>query len=316
MCSEFCIETHDLVKTFGDKTAINHLTLAIPNTGIHAIVGSNGAGKSTLFRLLLGVDTPNSGSIKVYGESATNLSPTTRAKVAYVNEEHTLPTWMKVNALLKMQKHFYPKWNDTIYNNVIGFFDVDPNQKIAGLSRGERAGVNLAMVLAQQASTLILDEPTLGLDVVAKQSFLEALLFAERESESTIIYCSHQMEEIERVAENLIILEKGQLTNSSTPEAFVERIKSVMVEAEHLGLSASSLKAEVFEKLPGFINTKSIDESYQLTFVDRTLEQITADLNARSINISFAQNVSLNQAVNAFLSKHHSRPSQAKHTPA
>jgi ABC-2 type transport system ATP-binding protein len=103
------------------------------------------------------------------------------------------------------------------------------NKKVSGLSRGGRAGFNLSMALVQSPELLILDEPTLGLDVVAKQSFLEALMFTETLNESTIIYCSHQMEEVERVADNLIILEKGQLRNNSAPDVFVERISSWVV---------------------------------------------------------------------------------------
>ena len=228
--SNICIETNQLTKRYGNKTAVNELNLTIKKGGIHAIVGSNGAGKSTLFRLLLGVATPSSGHAQILDQNSQNLSSDTRGKVGYVNEEHTLPNWMTVEKVVAMQKHFYSKWNEDTYQKVIGFFDVDLQQKVSGLSRGERAGFNLSMALAQSPEILILDEPTLGLDVVAKQSFLEALMFTETENESTIIYCSHQMEEVERVADNLIILEKGRLTNNSVPDEFVERITSWIVD--------------------------------------------------------------------------------------
>lgn len=312
MNPNYCIETQNLVKTFDNKYAINDLTLAIPTGGIHAIVGSNGAGKSTLFRMLLGVETPSSGGASVFGEDCLNLAPASRARIGYVNEEHTLPAWMAVDALIQMQKHFYPKWDDTTYQNVVGFFDVDEKQKVGGLSRGERAGLNLAMALAQQSEVLILDEPTLGLDVVAKQSFLEALLFTERATESTIIYCSHQMEEIERVADNLIVLEKGRLTNNSSPEAFVERISGVFVDLSDASTTSSTTPTikphELLTKLQGLLKVKRMDDMHELTFIDQSQTSIQAQLNGIGLSQMTPKNISLNEAVNAFLSQHHSRP--------
>jgi ABC-2 type transport system ATP-binding protein len=107
---------------------------------------------------------------------------------------------MQVEAVKNLQQAFYPNWNHNIYNQVMAFFDVDPKQKVSALSREERADFNLSMPLAQRPSLLILDEPTLGLDVVARQSFLETLMFAEINNDLTTIYCSHQMEEVERIA--------------------------------------------------------------------------------------------------------------------
>ncbi len=143
------------------------------------------------------------------------MTPAIRGRVGYVNEEHSLPGWMRAEAVVAMQKSFYPNWNQRIYDKVIAWFDVDPSQKVSGLSRGERAGLNLSMALAQRPEVLILDEPTLGLDVVARQSFLEAMMFTEHSDKTTMIYCSHHMDEIERVADRLIILEKGAEKNNS-----------------------------------------------------------------------------------------------------
>lgn len=298
--SNNCIETYQLTKQYGNKTAVNQLDLTIKKGGIHAIVGSNGAGKSTLFRLLLGVATPTSGYAKVLGQDSQKLSADIRGKVGYVNEEHTLPNWMTVEKVVAMQKHFYPKWNESIYQKVIGFFDVDLKQNVAGLSRGERAGFNLSMALAQSPEILILDEPTLGLDVVAKQSFLEALMFTETENESTIIYCSHQMEEVERVADNLIILEKGRLTNNSIPDDFVERISSWIVDFNEINIERGQVE--------GLLSMKKIDGQHHLMVVDQNPEKFRSHLTALGAESIHSIGVNLNSAVNAFLSKNHNVP--------
>jgi ABC-2 type transport system ATP-binding protein len=298
--TNYCIETHQLSKTYGNKTAVNQLDLQIKSGGIHAFVGSNGAGKSTLFRLLLGVTTATSGSATLLGQNCEKLSTELRGKVGYVNEEHTLPNWMTVEKVVAMQKHFYHTWNDGIYQRVIGYFDVDPKQKVSGLSRGERAGFNLSMALAQSPELLILDEPTLGLDVVAKQSFLEALMFTESENESTIIYCSHQMEEVERVADNLVILEKGRLINNSAPDEFVERIASWVVDFD----SSIIDKAQI----QGLLSLKLIDGQHHVMTVDQNPNDFRQQMQVMGAQSVQTLGVTLNSAVNAFLAKNHNVP--------
>ena len=297
-----CIVTQALSKTFGTKQALNKVDLTIESGGIHAIVGSNGAGKSTLFRILLGVETPSHGTASIFGVDSQQLTEKERARFGYVNEEHTLPTWMKVEDLVSMQKHFYPQWQNSVYSTVIGYFDVDPTQKVAGLSRGERAGLNLSMALAQSPDVLILDEPTLGLDVVAKQSFLEALMFTETNNESTIVYCSHQMDEIERVADNLLIMEKGQLKNNSTPYDFVCRINGWMAAfseyPSNISASANVLSCKRIDDLFHIVTLDQNENFYQI------IEQ-NGGTNIRQTDMN------LPQAVNAFLAKNHNTPSVA-----
>ena len=297
--SNYIIETKGLSMQFDSKLALNDLNLKIEAGGIHSIVGSNGAGKSTLFKLLLGVITPSVGECYILGQNSQQLKPTDRGNIGFVNEEHTLPDWMKVAALIDMEKSFYPNWNDAIYQQVIGNFNVGHNQKISQLSRGERAGVNLACALAKRPKVLILDEPTLGLDVVAKQAFLESLLFTEKNGECTVIYCSHQMDEIERVADQLIVMEKGQLINSSTPEAFCQRIHYWVVDFHEI--------APPSELIPGFLQQRNIEGEvhYMVIDQDHNLNDVFMKLGANS---AFQSEVSLQQAVNGFLSRNHSKP--------
>ena len=301
--SDFCVSTKNLTKQFGDKLALNNLTLTIPQGGIHAIVGSNGAGKSTLFRLLLGVDTPTSGSCELLGESSSQLSARVRGQVGYVNEDHTLPGWMKVSAVKELQQSFYPNWNHEIYNNVIAYFDVDPKQKVSGLSRGERAGFNLSMALAQRPSLLILDEPTLGLDVVARQSFLEALMFAETEEAMTTIYCSHQMEEIERIAEQLIIMEKGRIINNSTPEDFCSRVSCWVADWDAIKVQVGKQK----DIIPGLLSYREIDGQQHILVVDQG-DELGEHLQKLGAQDATKLPVNLEKAVNAFLTTNHNKP--------
>ena len=299
--TQMCIETVSLSRVFGKKKALDELSLSIPAEGIHAIVGSNGAGKSTLFRLLLGMDTPTSGSSSLFGVDSQCLTEKDRACVGYVNEEHTLPGWLTVERVRQLQSRFYSGWNQQVYQRSISYFDIDPKQKVDALSRGERAGLSLSLALAQQPKLLILDEPTLGLDVVAKQSFLESLLFIGTEHQSAIIYCSHQMEEIERVADNLILMERGKLLNNSAPDDFVARVSGWLVDfADH--------KANIAQ-LNGLLSRKNIDGYEQLLVADAgdDLQAQLLELGAISVQ---PLPVNLDTAVNAFLSCNHSKPAE------
>ncbi len=292
----YAIHTEDLSLHYQAKRALDHLTLAIERGGIHAIVGANGAGKSSLFRVLLGFQAPTAGSASILGCDSARLTPELRARIGFVNEEHTLPGWMRVDQLTAMQRRLYPLWNEARYAEVVRNFNVAPRQHIAELSRGERAGVNLALALAQSPELLILDEPTLGLDVVARRAFLEALLFAGSDNAATIIYCSHQMEEIERVADKLIILERGALRHLSTPFDFCEQVQ--------LWVAEFPFRQPDTGHLPGVLQVDRIDGLTHFIVFDQQ-DDFGARLRLLGARSAQSMPVSLERAVNAFLASGH-----------
>lgn len=290
------IQTRDLCLHYQGKRALDQLTLAIAPGGVHAIVGANGAGKSSLFRVLLGFQAPSAGSASVLGCDSAQLTPALRGRIGFVNEEHTLPGWMRVDQLTAMQRRLYPQWDQARYAEVVRNFNVGPRQQIAQLSRGERAGVNLALALAQSPELLILDEPTLGLDVVARRAFLEALMFANGDSASTILYCSHQMEEIERVADNLIILERGALRHMSPPFEFCERVQ--------LWVAEFPFRAPDSAHLPGVLQVQQIDGLSHFIVFDQP-DDFGARLRLMGARSVHSMPVSLDRAVNGFLARGH-----------
>lgn len=297
----WAVQTRGLSCNYGTKPALERLELAIPHGGIHALVGANGAGKSTLFRILLGFLQPTAGEAFVLGRPSHALTPADRARIGFVNEEHTLPVWMAVDAVVGMQRRQYARWEQATFNEVIGHYDVNPGQKIGQLSRGERAGLNLALALAQRPELLILDEPTLGLDVVAKRAFLESLLYSSATEACTVVYCSHQMEEVERVADNLVILERGRLRNVSAPDDFRERIRHWVADVPFRGPDAACV--------PGLLEMRRIDGLHHFVVIDQGdgFTDFLSTLGARHVRCS---PVSLDRAVNAYLSRGHAAPAR------
>ena len=302
MSHDYVIETRALSKRYGRKLALDNLDLRIPRGRIHAIVGANGAGKSTLFRILMGFMPPTAGEARILGKDSQQLTPADRARIGFVNEEHTLANWMRVSQVAAMQKHQYPRWNQQAFDGVIGHYNVLPEQKVGQLSRGERAGFNLALALAQGPELLVLDEPTLGLDVVAKRAFLESLLYSNAADDCTVIYCSHQMEEIERVADNLIILERGQLKNMSAPEDFTARVSHWVADVP--------FKGPELHTVPGLLEVQRLDGLHHYLVLDQDdgFERFLRESGARNVQ---SMPVSLDRAVNAFLAKNHAAPAAA-----
>jgi ABC-2 type transport system ATP-binding protein len=294
--SDFVIETHALSKRYGGKLALNALTLNVPRGQVHAIVGANGAGKSTLFRVLLGFLPPTAGRSFVLGRDSQQLTPQDRSRIGFVNEEHTLPLWMSVEALVEMQRRLYPRWNEAAFQDVLGSYAVQPRQRIGQLSRGERAGLNLALALGQTPELLVLDEPTLGLDVVAKRALLESILQARESEDCTIVYCSHQMEEIERLADNLIILERGELKHMSAPEAFCDRVRYWVADIP--------FRAPEKSCVPGLLQVQKLDGLYHYMVIDQD-EGFAEFLRSSGARAVKSMPVSLDRAINGFLAQNH-----------
>ncbi|MFC5571349.1 ABC transporter ATP-binding protein [Lysobacter yangpyeongensis] len=297
--SDYVIETVGLSKRYGRKLALDQLDLRIPRGRIHAIVGANGAGKSTLFRVLLGFLPPSAGTARILGRDSAALTPADRARIGFVNEEHTLPGWLRVSAVIAAQRRLYPRWDQRAFDEVISHYHVLPEQKVGQLSRGERAGLNLALALAQRPELLVLDEPTLGLDVVAKRAFLESLMYSNAADDCTVIYCSHQMEEIERVADNLIILERGRLKHMSAPDDFCARVTHWVADIPFKGPEP--------QRIPGLLQLQRLDglHHYLVLDQDAQFEQFLRACGARSVQ---SMPVSLDRAVNSFLAKNHAAP--------
>jgi ABC-2 type transport system ATP-binding protein len=207
---------------------------------------------------------------------------------------------MSVAALTAMQRDQYAQWDEAAFREVLDHFDVLPEQRVAQLSRGERAGLNLALTLGQAPELLILDEPTLGLDVVARQAFLESILFVGASETRTVVYCSHQMDEVERVADNLVVLERGELASFSSPEELCRRISCWVATFVDRPLPTA-------DTLPGLLQRREIDDEHHLVVLDADGD-LPDRLRALGASGVRHQPVGFDRAINAYLTRHHDGP--------
>lgn len=289
------IETRGLTRYFGNRKAVDGLTMSVPRGSVFAFLGRNGSGKTTTIRMLLGLMEPTRGSSRILGQDSQHLTRDVRARVGYISESHSLYEWMTVRGCGEYQSRFYPRWNKQIFDSIVGHFHLDPLAKAGHLSRGERAGLSLAITLAPEPELLILDDPALGLDPVARRSLLESMIYVTRGTDRTILFSSHLLEDVERVADYIGILDRSVLRACCSIETFRSRVQQFL-----LRYSATSNPPAELPQLRGLLHVRRSKKELRLTIA--TPEEATMgnlhSMGAASIEIV---PVSFNEAITGYL---------------
>lgn len=221
------IRTRGLTRYFRTKAAVYDLNLEVPRGCVFAFLGRNGSGKSTTIRMLLGLLPPTRGEGSILGCDIRKLTPEIRARIGYLTEEHRLYGWMTVRQCEEFQSQFFPRWNAKVFNGVTEHFRLKDKARVKDLSRGERAGLCLALTLAPDPELLILDDPALGLDPVARRSLVESMIYLTRRADRTIFFSSHDLSDVERVADYAAVLDRSILRASCAMDAFRTRIRQM-----------------------------------------------------------------------------------------
>jgi ABC-2 type transport system ATP-binding protein len=197
---------------FGKKTALENISFEIHPGRVFGLVGENGAGKTTLMKHLLGSLTPQRGSVHVLGIEPTRDPAALLAKIGYMSEDRDLPRWMRVNELLRYTQAFYPDWDESYAERMRQQFRLDAQAKVRNLSRGELAKAGLLIALAHRPPVLLLDEPSSGLDAVARREILAVVVRSVAEEGRTVVFSSHLLDEVERVADDVAMIHEGKLS--------------------------------------------------------------------------------------------------------
>jgi len=205
------------------KFTLGPLTLSVPRGSVLAFIGPNGAGKTTTLDLLMGLGSADGGSIEILGLMMPRDEVAIKLKTAYVTPDLNFVPWGNVGRALDFVSGFYPDWSETRCEKLLREFSIRRDERIATLSFGGRMKLSLVMALARDAELLLLDEPTVGLDVNARLAlFGEILDFVKRE-DRTVVISSHQLSDLERLADHVAILDKGKLLVMDRMDALVER---------------------------------------------------------------------------------------------
>ena len=224
------IVTERLTKSYSGRRVVDNLSLRVPQGTVYGLLGRNGAGKSTLLKMLVGMVHPDYGRWTLLGEDGGALSPQTRGRIAYLAEGHPLYSWMTIGQAVAFTHAFYPAADRTLVEKILDHFGLARSAKISRLSKGMRAQVSLALALAPDPELLILDDPTLGLDTNTRRDFVESMIHVIQRRGRTILFSSHVLGDVERVADRIGILVDGVLRVDCPTEHFKGAVRKVVVE--------------------------------------------------------------------------------------
>jgi len=222
------IQARGLTRYFGRKCAVDGVSFRVPRGSVFGFIGRNGAGKTTTIRMLLGLLEPTRGSSTILGHDSSGLPPEARARIGYMAEGHPVYAWMRVSQCESFQRGCCPHWNHDIFAAVLDNFSIDARTKAGHLSHGQRAGLHLAMTLAIEPELLVLDDPATGLDPAARRALLEAMVYFTRSRERTIFFSSHLLDEVERVADHVAVLDYSVLRANCSVETFRDRVRRLV----------------------------------------------------------------------------------------
>jgi ABC-2 type transport system ATP-binding protein len=224
------IRTYRLTKHYGGRRVVDNLDLRVPRGTVYGLLGRNGAGKSTTLKMITGMVQPDHGRVELLGGNIETLSAEVRGRIAYLAEGHPLYTWMTVREAVAFTMAYYPAADRAVVDGILEHFGLSPKAKIGRLSRGQRAQVSLALAIAPDPELLILDDPTLGLDTNVRRDFLESMIQIIQRRGRTILFSSHILGDVERVADRVGVMVDGVLRVDCRAEHFKRSVRKVLVE--------------------------------------------------------------------------------------
>lgn len=212
--------------------ALDALSLSLPAGGTVALLGANGAGKSTLLRILAGMQRPSRGKVRVLGHDPFRRAREVRGQVTVAAEGLSLPPWMRLGALERWLAPLYPAWDADLAGELRERFGLDPNRRIGSLSRGEHRKAALLCAMAPRPRILLLDEPFGGVDVGTREALARGLLAAGGGEGWTVVVASHEVTEMETLADHLLLLDRGRLRLHAPLEEVLSRYRRVEVQLD------------------------------------------------------------------------------------
>ena len=225
------IETVDLRKRYGSVEALRGLNLQVPAGSIYGFLGKNGAGKTTTIKVLLGMARPSGGVVRVFGQAADDAKASVeiRRRTGFVSEEKDLCEFMTVEEVIRFTAGFYPRWRRELERQFLSAFDLPLDRKVKTLSRGTRTTLALLLALCRRAELLVLDEPTSGLDPAATESVLQVLVGHAAEEGTTVFFSSHQIAEVEQIADHVTIVDAGRAVVAGSLDDLRARYRRVQL---------------------------------------------------------------------------------------
>jgi len=271
------IEIQNLSRRFGAADALSDVSLSIPRGVVFGLVGTNGAGKTTLIRHAMGLLRPQKGSVSVFGLDPVSNPTAVLSRIGYLSELNELPEWMQVDELIHFTRPFYPNWDESYAQSLRQTFELDPHKLVKSLSKGQRARLGLVLALSHRAELLILDEPSSGLDPLVRRDILRAIIKTIAQEGRTVLFSSHLLDEVERVADRVAIIDAGRIVQHDDLESLKSRFHRLVLRF--------GSAAEAPPQLDGFFNWQGGDRNWSAFYRGDADEaaRLTSQFNAQLV---------------------------------
>ena len=256
----------DVWRGFGREPVLRGLSFEVRPGEVYALLGRNGTGKTTAIRVLLGFLEPDSGASEVLGCASRKLTPALRDRIGYVGEGHVLYRWMSVAEVLRFERGTRKRFDLAYAERTVQRLGLPPSQRVRQLSRGQRAQLALAVTMASRPDVLVLDDPAMGLDAVMRREFLEAMIDLVGDEGRGVLFSSHILSDVERIADRVGILSEGRLLVDATLEDLKRR-----VQVRHARVAGGARP-----DLPGVLRARAVRDGLDLLLLDLDAEREAA----------------------------------------
>jgi ABC-2 type transport system ATP-binding protein len=256
---ESVIHIESLRKRFGKHEVLQGVDLEVPAGSIFGFLGVNGAGKTTLIRTMLGLLRPDAGRCTIAGLDPQVDGIGVRSRIGYMAENQTMYGWMRVQQIIDWVGRFYPTWDAALATKLREQMHLSPDAKVGALSKGQTSRLALLLSLAHHPRMVILDDPTLGLDPIARRDFLRDVIGHLQASGVTVFFSSHLLYEIEPICDRVAILKEGRIIRSATVDELRETVKKLTFEPAERACPAD---------IPGLLDVQSHENRWMVTVED------------------------------------------------
>ncbi len=292
------VKSTNLSKRYGDHVALDRVNFEVPEGAVYVLVGANGAGKSTTFKILLNLERPTSGDATVFG--LDTASPKVRAQIGYVPEQQESPyPWMTCGRLLQYVAAYYKSWDSTYADHLVKSLDIRIQKKSGTLSKGELRRLQLVIAMAHRPPLLLLDEPTEGLDPVARRQLLTLISEHLSDSPATMVIATHHVHEVESLADYIGALNAGQLVAQMDRDDLRNKLRRYQLELPSNWKAPSGLNAAQLRT-----STRSQDAEWTILGDE---QEITERLTRAGARVRETHTLTFDDAALALLSAENSR---------